>query len=69
MSLFSGARLTDRNVEVGVQKRVREIVMRLSNGAIDPPDANRLLVDLIVREANALARTHQVREGVEHVTE
>lgn len=59
MSLFSGTRLTDRDVEVQTQKRVRVIVQGLWEGRIGPDDGIRQLTDLIVRSANALQRiTH-----------
>lgn len=64
MSLFSGTRLTDRNVSTTVQKQVRKIVMELYIGKVDPPDAIRQLTDLLVRAANAMAGI-QAREGVE----
>lgn len=64
MSLFSGTRLTDRDIDATVQKRVRVVVQRLWTAQIDPEDAIRQLVDLIVRSANAKTRA-QSREGVE----
>ena len=63
MSLFSGTRVTDRDIETGIQKRVRAIVLQLWTGRIDPTDANRQLVDLLVRAVNAMTRV-QAREGV-----
>ena len=64
MSLFSGTRLTDRDIDATVQKRVRVIVRGLWEGRIGPDDASRQLVDLIVRSANAKTRASS-REGVE----
>jgi len=63
VSLFSGTRVTDRDIETGIQKRVRAIVLQLWTGRIDPTDANRQLVDLLVRAVNAMTRV-QAREGV-----
>lgn len=62
MSLFSGTRLTDRDVEVQTQKRIHQIVNRLWLGQIDPDDAKRQLVDLLVRAVNAKTRV-MAREG------
>lgn len=56
MSFLTGTRVTDRDIEMAIQKRVRQIVRRLSNGEIDPPDAIRQLVDLLVRAINVKTR-------------
>lgn len=56
MSLFSGTRLTDRDVEVQTQKRIRDLVRKLWEGRIGPDDASRQLIDLIGRSANAKTR-------------
>ena len=64
MSLFSGTRLTDRDIDVGTQKRVKDIVRRLWVAQIDPDDASRQLIDLIVRSANAKTRV-QARDTKE----
>lgn len=62
MSLFSGTKLTDRDIDSQTQQRVRLIIKRLMNGEFDPPDAIRQLTDLIVRASNARTRTPQGRE-------
>jgi len=62
VSFLTGQRVTDRDVEMGIQRSVRLIVKRLSNGEIDPPDANRQLVDLIVKVVNTMTRRFG-REG------
>ncbi len=56
MSLFSGTRLTDRDIDHQTQKRIRLIVKRFGNGEIDEPDANRQLIDLLVKALNAKAQ-------------
>ena len=64
VSLFSGTRLTERNVETTIDKQVHLIVRRLVNSEIEPIDARRQLTDLLVRAANAMAGI-KAREGVE----
>ena len=64
MSFLTGTKVTDKDIDAGIQKRVRLIVTRLSNYEIDPPDAIRQLTDLIVKATNTRTRT-QGREGVE----
>jgi hypothetical protein len=64
VSIFTGTRTTDRDIEMGIQRGVRKIVLRLTNGEIDPPDATRQLIDLLVRAVNAKTRLLG-REGVE----
>ena len=62
MSFMTGTRLTDRDIDTAIQKRVRAIVRRLWTGQVDPEDVIRQLVDLIVRSANAKTRVMH-REG------
>ena len=42
MSLFSGTRLTDKDIDVQTQKRIRSIVQRLWHGTIQPEDSIRV---------------------------
>lgn len=67
MSLFSGTRITDRDVDAQTQQRIRLLVQKLWEGRIGPDDAARQFIDLIGRSAHALARA-QSREGAEDVT-
>ncbi len=62
MSLFSGTKLTDRDIDAKVQKQVRQIVIDLHNGRLDGPDAVRQLTDLIVRTANTMTRLKVAKE-------
>ena len=64
MALFSGTRLTDRNVEVAIHNQVRRIVTRFVQQEIDEADTVRQLTDLFVKAVNAMTRAHQSREGV-----
>lgn len=56
MGLFSGTKLTTADVEQETHARIKQIVRRLSNGEIDPPDAVQQLTDLIIRSAQAMTR-------------
>jgi len=56
MSLFSGTRLTERNVENTIHERVKAIVLRLVENQIDHADAIRQLEDLLIRAVNAKTR-------------
>lgn len=62
MSLFSGTRITDKDIDSGIQRTVRAIVRDLWEGRIDPLLANRKLIDLIVKASNRRARL-EGREG------
>ncbi len=64
MGLYSGMNLTDTDVDRETQQRIKQIVRRLMNGEIDPPDGERQLIDLIVRASNRKTRTLG-REGEE----
>ena len=56
MSLFSGTRLTLQDIDVGTQRRVKDLVKKLWLAHIDPDDCARQLTDLIVRASNAKTR-------------
>lgn len=62
VSLFSGTRLTDRDIDRQIHGRVQKIVHGLWEGRIDPPDACRQLVELIVRASDARTRHHRRAE-------
>jgi hypothetical protein len=64
VALFSGTRLTDRNVEVSIHRQVRRIVTRFVQHEIDEADAVRQLTDLFVKAVKAMTRAHDAREGV-----
>ncbi len=57
MGLYSGTKLTDTDVDRETQQRIKQIVRRLVNSEIEPPDATRQLIDLIVRASNRKTRT------------
>jgi hypothetical protein len=63
VSLFSGTRLTDRDIDVAIHRKVKTIVMRVVTYTIDEADAVRQLEDLIIKAVNAKTRTMN-REGV-----
>lgn len=62
MGFLSGARVTDRDVEVKVQQRIRLIVKRLAQGEIDPPDASRQLIDVIGTAVTTMTRLKAAKE-------
>ena len=57
MSLFSGQRLTERNIEHGVHEAIKRIVNKLHDRQIDPPVAIDLLYQLVMKTAKAMTRT------------
>ncbi len=59
MALFSGTRLTDRNVEVAIHNQVRRIVTRFVQHQIDEADCCRQLEDLFVKAVNAMTRIQE----------
>lgn len=66
MSLFSGTKITDRDIVRGIDTQVRKLVRRFSDGLIDEPDCARQLVDLLVRAVNA--NTRRVSRDTEQET-
>lgn len=66
MGKWSGQRRTDSDVLSTTQAEIRLILKRVLQSEIDPPDATRLLVDVVWKAANSLTRAHETREGVTH---